>query len=485
MKQNNPIIKILSGILVFGFTAIFSAVFFGSIDYIGTVSAADSDLNVSITPNVALSIVDNNGVENLVSLNITPNATGVFSSASTNVIASTTNETGYTITMSDVDNDTNLVHEDTTITTNNTIPTLASQTNESSFPTNYYGYSFNNTTITGTTDLAYLPIPSLSTPTTLITTDSQGNATYPFTIATKVDTSIPAGTYKDTITFSITANYVPTSPLSQIANMQDMSPEICAASTVGDEAILTDARDNNTYTVRKMEDGKCWMTQNLRLGSTSSAVTLTPADSDVTSNFTIPTSAVRASGTLDWRNGDMSTSGSSAWDVIHVYNNGDSWVQPTSPDNNATVNTTGTPDAQSKYIGNYYNWYTATAGTGTYSMANGEATGSICPKGWKLPTAGSTTANFNSLTQALVGANTNTSFVPDKSFAMQSAPNYFVLSGYYNGGVYYQGSRGHWWSRTAYSSTGAHYLYLATTSVHPQSSIYLKYEGLSVRCVAQ
>lgn len=40
--------------------------------------------------------------------------------------------------------------------------------------------------------------------------------------------------------------------------------------------------------------------------------------------------------------------------------------------------------------GNYYNWNAATAGTGTYDTAppNDQASGSVCPKGWKLPTGG-------------------------------------------------------------------------------------------------
>ena len=29
---------------------------------------------------------------------------------------------------------------------------------------------------------------------------------------------------------------------------------------------LTDSRDGNTYKVRKLADGQCWMIQNLRLG---------------------------------------------------------------------------------------------------------------------------------------------------------------------------------------------------------------------------
>lgn len=263
--------------------------------------------------------------------------------------------------------------------------------------------------------------------------------------------------------------------LTGLTNMQEMTTDVCTNSAVGDTATLTDIRDNNTYTVRKMEDNNCWMTQNLRLGSTSAAVTLTSSDSDVSANFTIPTSAVQTSGSTDW---------SGIVDAVHVYNNGNRWIAPTSSGNSATVNTTGTPPSQSQYIGNYYNWYTTTAGTGTSSMSSGNATSSICPKGWKLPTSGSTTADFNSLTQAIVQVNTNTDSVPDKSFTMQSAPNYFVLSGYYGSSVGRQGSSGYWWSSTAGSSSNVYNLYLNTTRVYPQDSNY-KNNGFSVRCMAR
>lgn len=40
---------------------------------------------------------------------------------------------------------------------------------------------------------------------------------------------------------------------------------------------------------------------------------------------------------------------------------------------------------QKQNLGNYYNWFAATAGTSA-SLASDTATGSICPAGWELPT---------------------------------------------------------------------------------------------------
>ena len=40
-------------------------------------------------------------------------------------------------------------------------------------------------------------------------------------------------------------------------------------------------------------------------------------------------------------------------------------------------------------VGNYYQWNAATAGTGG-TITSSNASGSVCPKGWKLPSSGST-----------------------------------------------------------------------------------------------
>ena len=115
----------------------------------------------------------------------------------------------------------------------------------------------------------------------------------------------------------------------------------------------------------------------------------------------------------------------------HIYSNGDEWVYPTDAGNSARVVRNGTtPFHQAQYSGNYYNWYTATAGTGTYAMVSENAPSSVCPKGWKLPTGGEG-GQFAALTDAMVGIFTNTYDIRDKSYDMQFSPNYFILSGYY------------------------------------------------------
>lgn len=119
------------------------------------------------------------------------------------------------------------------------------------------------------------------------------------------------------------------------------------------QTTLSDTRDTNSYQVRKFPDGRCWMTQNLRLVG---AKTLTPDDTDVTTNFALPA-----------HNTSWPTDGMSARIYSHAT------------------------------YGGYYNYYAATAGTGM--IESGAATATICPKGWTLPL----NAEFYNLTMGKYG----------------------------------------------------------------------------------
>ena len=117
----------------------------------------------------------------------------------------------------------------------------------------------------------------------------------------------------------------------------------CDRLNSGNSTTLTDVRDNNTYTVARLPDGNCWMTQNLSLYlNMDTDNTLYPSTSDV-------------STTVDL-------------DPVNV-----GFSPDPHPCLNATTACTGARGGLNKI---YYNWAAATA----------KGHGSICPKGWKLPT---------------------------------------------------------------------------------------------------
>ncbi len=75
--------------------------------------------------------------------------------------------------------------------------------------------------------------------------------------------------------------------------MQDMTEEICAAvpkkisEFEANETQLIDLRDNKIYFVSKLQDGRCWMTQNLNFELDANGTTLDPATSSVAAERTI------------------------------------------------------------------------------------------------------------------------------------------------------------------------------------------------------
>ena len=223
------------------------------------------------------------------------------------------------------------------------------------------------------------------------------------------------------------ASLTMTAQWEQVLPMQGFS--CLSLSNVGDTKFLKDTRDGNIYTVKKLADGKCWMTENLRLINK----TISSIDSNLHSGetWTIPAS---------------STSGFSSYNT-----------------NNAYLDST---------YGGYYNFYTATAGWGANSVTSGNSPKDICPKGWRLPTGGSA-GEFQTLYN-----NYNSAAL------MMGVPN-FTLSGDVNdGSVYDQGDGGFFWSSTVNDANNAYGLSLVSSGVLPVSNGNKSY-GDPVRCVAK
>ena len=200
-------------------------------------------------------------------------------------------------------------------------------------------------------------------------------------------------------------------------------------------------RDGESYRVRKLADGNVWMTENLRLISTSD-ITVKPIDSDVTSSFTL-----KASNSGTWCTDQ----------TAECYNQ--SYALDSGRDD----------------YGAYYNWYAATAGTGTYDTVSGNAPSSICPKGWRLPTGGSG-GEFRVFSEKY-----NTVML------MLDAPN-IVLSGRYHEDRYMdQPRRAFLWSCTPVNNISTFRLQVVNLEedqhITPGTTGYDKSEGFSVRCV--
>ena len=381
-----------------------------------TAQAEEATSKVKLTVNPVISI----SLQNALNVDVLPTEDGTFSSNTAALSISTNNETGYSLYMATGNGENTLTSQNPGIS--NVISAVNGGDNgvtSADFTNNTWGYNLSQDSVSDTT--TYKAVPTANGDTALISTSSPTEAdTYNLTFGTKVDTSLPSGTYSNDVVVSVVANpeYVPT--ISAMTNMQDVTAEICAASADGETATLIDTRDGSDYTVAKI-NGNCWMTQNLRL---SGGRYLTSADSNVTRDYTLPTTQLDG--------------------------NSNSY---TAPQTTISSNTS---------YGGYYNYCAASAGTVCNDTTKQDATQDICPKGWRLPTR----AEQSGIT----------------SYVSAFSP---VYSGYYGGGsLYGTGSDGYWWSATALSRSGQCYLSYDGGSLNTTNRYSLsKSVGFSVRCI--
>lgn len=272
-----------------------------------------------------------------------------------------------------------------------------------------------------------------------------------------------------------------------ITTMQQMTSDICntvytPAGVVGtDASIITskadytavadgtnevpsrslrDTRNGTYYTVRKLADGNCWMTDNLKL-------TLTAGQPVAITNNTTGASA----GTWTPQAG---TRGSAAKAI--------------------NENTIADDSTTHQW---YYSWYAATAGS---TVSTGDAVNSICPVGWRLPSNYTVKPgkSYTSLMAAYgVGDGTSRTASSRKYIPiLESNVLNFTIYGEYAGGRIWYASdddqRVFYFTSTSYNSGNAYSLYIlklspSTFTIDMQSystNSDIKLYGRNVRCVS-
>ena len=295
----------------------------------------------------------------------------------------------------------------------------------------------------------------------------------------------------ETITLN-TADYTGTNPgLSLYAvwvksqgNLQDSAKvaSVCSSLTpasidgtanLSSVSALTDQRDNNTYAIAKLADDKCWMIENLRLADKDSNNNDIELSATNTNSPSLPLTNVYSSSTTSNHLSASTNPTSTAWCTDA---NAACYNQSMLYTGNTTERGTNPATGANTYsYGNYYNWYSATAGNGTYSKSSGNTDGDLCPKGWTLPTSGSASMDFATLYSGLSSTVAN----------IRKYPNNFLYSGYvYGSSVYNRGSVSYYWSKSASSSSSAYNLSFGSSYVS-LSNYSSKHYGYSVRCLAQ
>ena len=217
--------------------------------------------------------------------------------------------------------------------------------------------------------------------------------------------------------------------------------------TPGSVVALKDYRDNETYAIAKLADGRCWMIENLRLDPSTANITAA-----LTNN---PDSTFLANRTNSY-----------------------SWCANLNADCGERVLFHNSAAIGGGY---YYNWYTVTAGNGTYDFV-GTAMGDICPAGWHIPTGHN--GEFKTWLQS-AGANSG-GLAATKKLAVY--PYNFIYNGAKENDVIYEyRERGGYWSSVASDYEDETY-WVEATYTFESNPIYngnylAKPAGITARCI--
>ncbi len=294
-----------------------------------------------------------------------------------------------------------------------------------------------------------------------------------FKIAAYAAAAMPLGEYNNVINFTAVANEPPAKYMQDVASWE---------SSVGTGEVVEaiDSRDNKTYYVTKLADGKLWMTQNLDF-DLDTGTTLTPEDTDITANWT-PSVATYATGDTTW---DYSYTAPESYDPGDLCWTGlidTSWSGTL--DNTSYATNCAEDGANLHYhVGNYYNWTAAVAmnDSSSYSTNEIDVNQSICPAGWTLPKGGNTLTGVGSFYFMI----NQTGFTSGASGNIHLAPAFFVYGGRWVGSSGSVGSYGLYWSSVVKSSDLAYDLdFCANSRLSTQDFVDRSY-GDSVRCVAR
>ena len=466
-------------------------------------------------------------------------ASNQFSSTTSSIVVTTDNPNGYSILMETMGDSTDLTPADSG---NSGVPTITLPSGRTSIPSsqiqNAYAYSMDGTN--------FKPAPSVSSSGDLIVEVDQVNVnvtnTHQITFGAKADMTITPGVYSKSFNFIIIGNppdictsnsicydknnesaesleiysaasntsvtlkspnftrdgygfvgwntrrdgsgtnYGPNETISvgdisgnglilyakwaqSEGSLQNWNG--CDSMSIGDITALTDSRDGSTYTVAKLADRACWMTENLRLDLSNPELTITSA------NTNNPTASF-----INAVNQHPSSSSSFCTTTNSTCTN------------RVLFNASGVDENSEDYwpsYGVYYNWYTATAGNGTYSTNNPRvrAGGDICPAGWSLPDGYSINGDYATLDIALGGRGSNETS-STMSNRWRSYPNNFLYSGQQNGNsITSRGETGNFHGISASTSNNLINMWLQPTKVSTNTNGSSKVRGQSVRCMMQ
>ena len=270
-------------------------------------------------------------------------------------------------------------------------------------------------------------------------------------------------------------------------DMQGMTPEICDSVTILDDSYAAiDIRDFSLYNIAKLQDGRCWMQDNLALDAVEAKNSLSPSNTNATQaaidNFI-------ANSVTAPQNGWAAT-------AISYETNSSVYNQPRINIVSKDVVPSDSLSTDGGWkVGVYYNFCAVSVGTYCYASNSGidtdaesaiDVKNDICPVNWRLPTGGyydTTTAPDGGEYNALYNAYPNI-YNGDPQYTRIRKAMHLPTSGrFLNGSPSYQGSYAYFWSSTKWG-LGAMYTLTAERILDPWT-ILARFYGASVRCLAK
>ena len=265
---------------------------------------------------------------------------------------------------------------------------------------------------------------------------------------------------------------------ANITSMQDFTVTTCGSMNVGDIIPLVDERNRQTYRVKKMQDGKCWMIDNMKY--TGADVSISNVDG---TNGVAYNNEVGKYNTVDGTSNQSTANSDKAF-----YNN---------PMGEEYCYSTGLSTSYTK-CGYSYNWYAATAGTGTWATEEyAQVSGSICPTNWRLPSSvyssngvgySYSTTDFPVLNASMnaggVATGSDSNYPAGWQFAGAWSGTFagVWVDNFNYGSETLPGTSGFYWSSNASETDWAYVMYITDTLSGP---LYMmnEYAGASIRCV--
>lgn len=362
-----------------------------------------------------------------INLDVVPKSTGNYTFSSANLKVATNSISGYAVFLKTAEDNNALQNSDQSISAE--IKATSAPKPLTELEDNSWGYALSTDLINENSVFAAVPATisdAVIRTDTISIDDTSITNNYNLAFGTKINTNLPAGSYSNSVLVSVVANPLTVTNLNQLVYMQDMSSDICANTLIGSTKQLIDTRDGNSYWVAKMKDNKCWMLQNLALDITESG--LKSLDTDIATDFVASSGSITQyplqgdtlngpsySNLYSWNVGKMvdatpwlDTSCAVSAATISLAKacdgkrfvdvSGSEW-QPTFQSQPGTfrgetydmvaVDEIGKTYDPHYLVGNYYQYNAATAGTGVnLNTHNASASGSICPKNWRLPNDG-------------------------------------------------------------------------------------------------